>query len=317
LTYQQIIPYTDRMDYLASMNNNFGYVVAVEKLVGLEVCERVERIRVIMAELNRIASHLMFIGTLSNDVGAMTPFLWCFRDREEILKVFEEVSGARLLYNYYRIGGLTYDLTPGVEDRIHAFLNQFEPNMLELDDLFTRNAIFIARTHGVGKISREDAIAYGLTGPMLRASGVDWDCRRDEPYSIYSRLKFDIPVGGDALGARDDSHARYLVRRLEIDQSVSIIRQCLRDLPDGNVTEGVSRNVRPPVGEIYVRTESPRGELGYFIKSDGTAKPVRVKVRAPSFCNLGVFNHVVKNVLVADMIAILGSVDVVLGEVDR
>ncbi|HRU22580.1 MAG TPA: NADH-quinone oxidoreductase subunit D [Candidatus Latescibacteria bacterium] len=317
LTYQQIIPYTDRLDYLSSMNNNFGFVVAVEKLMGIHVCERAERIRVIMAELNRIASHLMFIGSFSNDLGAMTPFLWCFRDREEILKIFEEVSGARLLYNYYRIGGLAADLTPGIEEKIHSFLNHFEAHMLELDDLFTRNAIVIARLKGVGMIPREMAIAYGLSGPMLRASGVDWDCRRDEPYSIYASLRFEVPVGGEKLGALGDCYARYLVRRAEIDQSVSLVRQCLADIPPGDVKEQVKRNVRPPVGEVYVRTENPRGEIGFYLRSDGSTKPSRVKVRAPSFCNMSVFSRISKDILVADMIAILGSVDIVLGEIDR
>jgi len=318
LSYQQIVPYTDRMDYLTSMNNNFGYVVAVERLMKLEVPERVERIRVLMAELNRIASHLMFFGTYGLDVGAMTPFLWCFRDREEILKVFEEVSGARLLYNYYRVGGLAFDLTPGMEERILSFLErQLEPHMRELDDLLTYNKIFIQRTANVGVISKEDAIAYGVTGPMLRASGVDWDCRRDEPYSFYPKLKFTIPVGTGEVGTVGDCWDRYIVRRREVDASVSLIRQCLADLPDGDIGAAIPRNVRPPVGEIYVRTENPRGEIGYFIKSDGSTNPVRVKVRAPSFCNLSILNHVAKNVLVADLIAILGSVDIVLGEVDR
>jgi len=318
MTYQQVLPYTDRMDYLASMNNNFGYVIPVERLMGIQVNERVQRLRVVFAELNRIASHLVFFGTYGLDVGAMTPFLWCFRDREEILKVFEEASGARLLYNYYRVGGLAYDLTPGMRERILDFLErQLEPHMHELDDLLTYNKIFVQRTANVGVISAADAIAYGITGPMLRASGVDWDTRRDEPYSIYPRLKFNVPVGRGEVGTVGDCWDRYIIRRREVDEAVSLIRQCLEDLPAGDVTEAIPRNVRPPEGEVYVRTENPRGEIGYYVKSDGSTNPVRVKVRAPSFCNLSILNHLARNVLVADLVAILGSVDIVLGEVDR
>jgi len=318
MTWQQVIPYTDRMDYLASMNNNFGYAVAVEKLMGIAVPERVERIRVMMAELNRIASHLVFFGSYGMDLGAGTPFLWAFRDREEILKVFEEVSGARLLYNYYRVGGLAFDLTPGIDRRILTFLERdLEPHMAELDDLLTFNKIFVERSASVGVITREDAIAYGITGPMLRASGVDWDIRRDEPYSIYPKLAFDVPVGRGEVGTTGDCWDRYIIRRREVDQSIRLVRQCLADLPEGDVTAAIPRNVRPPEGEVYVRTEAPRGELGYYIKSDGSPKPFRVKVRAPSFCNLSILKNITHNVLMADLIAILGSIDIVLGEVDR
>jgi NADH-quinone oxidoreductase subunit D len=318
LNYQQIIPYVDRMDYLASMNNEFGWVVAVERLMQLELSERVERIRVIMAELNRIASHLLFIATFANDLGAGTPLLWCFRDREVILDFFEETSGARLLYNYYRVGGVAADVSSSGQDTILRFLErELEPNLKELDDLFTWNKIFVERTADVGVVSTDEAMNWALSGPMLRGSGVDWDLRRDEPYSIYSKLSFDVPVGTGEMGTVGDCWDRYIVRRREIDQSIRLIRQAFDGIPDGDVTADIPRNVRPPVGEIYVRTEAPRGELGYYIKSDGGTNPVRVKARAPSFCNLSILNHTARNVLVADLIAILGSVDIVLGEVDR
>lgn len=315
LTYQQIIPYVDRLDYVSSMNNGFGWVIAVERLMGLEVNERVERIRIVMAELNRLASHLMFIGTYGMDLGAMTAFLWGFREREEILKFFEEVSGGRLLYNYYRVGGLAYDLTPGLQDKILRFLEkQLEPSLKELDDLLTGNKILIERSVDVGAISREDAICWGLSGPMLRASGVDWDLRRDEPYSIYPQLKFEVPTGRGETG---DCWDRYIVRRRECDQSISLIRQCFDGLPDGDVKEGIPRSIRPPKGEVYVRTETPRGELGYYIKSDGGTRPVRVKARAPSFSSVSILKHMSKNHYIADIMAIIGSIDIVLGEVDR
>ena len=318
MSYQQVIPYTDRMDYLSSMNNNFGWCVAVERLAGIEVSERVHRLRIIMAELNRIASHLVFFGTYGMDLGALTPFLWCFRDREEILDFYEEVSGARLLYNYFRVGGLAFDLTPGVQDKILRFLEeQLEPHLDELDDLLTWNKIFVERSSDVGVISGEDAINAGMSGPMLRASGVDWDIRRDEPYSIYPQLTFEVPVGTGEVGTVGDCWDRYIVRRREVNQSISLVRQCFDGMPAGDVTADIPRNVRPPEGEIYSRTEAPRGELGYYIKSDGSTNPFRVKVRAPSFCNLSIFNSLARNVLGAAVVAILGSTDIVLGDIDR
>lgn len=318
LNYQQIMPYVDRMDYIASMNNDFGWAIAVERLMGLEVSERVERIRVIMAELNRIASHLIFIATFGADLGAGTPLLWCFRDREKILDFFEEVSGARLLYNYYRVGGVVADVPTSAQDRILRFLETtLEPHLKEIDDLLTWNKIFVERSANVGVVSRDEAINWALSGPMLRGSGVDWDIRRDEPYSIYSKLSFEVPVGTGEVGTVGDCWDRYIVRRREIDQSIRLIHQAFDGIPDGDVTANIPRNVRPPVGEIYVRTEAPRGELGYYIKSDGGKNPVRVKARTPSFCNLSIMNHVVRNVLVADLIAIIGSIDIVLGEIDR
>jgi NADH-quinone oxidoreductase subunit D len=318
MNYQQVIPYVDRMDYISSMNNNFGWVAGVERLMGLEVNDRTEQIRVAMAELNRIASHLLFFGTYGMDLGAGTPFLWCFRDREEILNIFEEVSGARLLYNYFRVGGLAYDLTPGLRERILTFLErQLEPTLDELDDLLTWNKIFVERGANVGVISREDALSWAMSGPMLRGSGVDWDIRRDDTYSIYSKLKFEVPTGSGEVGTTGDCWDRYIVRRREVNQSISLVRQVLENLPEGDVMADIPRNVRPPEGELYMRTEAPRGELGYYIKSDGSANPFRVKARGPSFCNLSIMNHVTKNVLLSDLIAILGSTDIVLGEIDR
>ena len=317
MTYPQVIPYTDRMDYLASMGNEFGYAVAVEKLLNIQVPERVEYIRVIMAELQRIASHLVALGTYGADIGAMTPFLFCFRDREKILSLFEMTCGARLLYNYIWVGGLSHDLHPDFVRQTRDFVTYFKPKIKELNDLLTYNKIFIDRTSNVGILPLDTAINFGISGPMLRGSGLKWDLRKDDPYSVYHKFDFDIPVGEGKVGTVGDCWDRYYVRVLEMGESLKIIEQALDQLSEGDVSSAIPKRIKPPVGQVYTRVENPRGELGYFIISDGSVNPFRVKVRAPSFVNLGVMDVLCRGHMVADIIAILGSVDIVLGEVDR
>ena len=317
MTYPQVIPYTDRLDYLASMSNNLGYAIAVEKLLKIEIPERVEYIRVIMAELQRIASHLVALGTYGVDIGAFTPFLYCFRDREKILTLFEMTCGARLLYNYIWVGGLSHDIHPDFQRMTKEFVEYFRPKIVELNELLSFNKIFIERTANVGILPVETAVNYGVTGPMLRASGLKWDLRKNDPYSIYDRFDFDIPVGMGEMGTVGDSWDRYFVRVQEMEESLKIIEQAIDQIPDGDVHAAVPRRVKPPKGTVYSRTENPKGELGYFIISDGSVNPLRVKVRGPSFVNLSVLGELSKGHLVADLIAILGSTDIVLGEVDR
>jgi len=317
LTYQQIIPYTDRMDYIASMNNNFGYVIGVERMMNLKINDRAEHLRVITAELNRIASHLIALGTYGLDIGAFTPFLYVFRDREKILDLFEEICGARLLYNYMWVGGVAYDAPKGWRDNVLQFCDYFEPKIKEYNDILTYNKIFIERTANVGVIPADLAINYGLSGPSLRGSGVEFDLRKNDPYSIYERFDFNICIGQGRVGTVGDTWDRYWVRVAEMYESVKIIRQAAEKLPEGDARETVPRNVKVPAGEYYMRTESPRGELGYYIISNGGKNPVRVKVRSPAFCNLSVLPAVAPGTMIADMVAIIGSLDIVLGEVDR
>ncbi|MBX3007854.1 MAG: NADH-quinone oxidoreductase subunit D [Melioribacteraceae bacterium] len=317
LTYPQIIPYTDRMDYLASMYNNFGYVIAVEKLLGIQVPERVEYIRVIMGELQRIASHLVAVGTFGLDIGAFTPFLYLFRDREKILSLFEMTCGARLLYNYMWVGGLSHDIHPDFVRHTKEFLNYFKGTIVELNNLLSYNKIFIERTANIGVLPVDTAINFGASGPVLRGSGLAFDLRREDPYSIYDRFDFDIPVGKGLMGTVGDCWDRYWVRVLEMEQSIRIIEQAIDSIPEGDVQSAIPKRIKPPKGTVYTRVENPRGELGYFIISDGNLTPFRVKVRAPSFVNLEVLGELCKGHLVADVIAILGSIDIVLGEVDR
>lgn len=317
MTYPQIVPYTDRMDYLAPMGNEFGYAVAMEKLLGIEIPERVEYIRVIMAELQRIASHLVAIGTYGIDIGAFTPFLYCFRDREKILHLFEITSGARLLYNYIWIGGLSHDLHPDFVRKTRDFIKEFRPTIKEVNELLSYNKIFIDRTANVGILPIDTAINFGVSGPNLRASGMKWDIRRNDPYSIYDRFDFEIPVGDGRNGTVGDSWDRYFVRVLEMEESLKIIEQALEQLPEGDVSSAIPKRVKPPVGHIYKRVENPKGELGYFIISDGSTSPYRIKVRGPSFVTLQILDALCKGHMVADIIAILGSIDIVLGEVDR
>jgi NADH-quinone oxidoreductase subunit D len=317
LNYSQIIPYVDRMDYLAAMGNELGYVLGVEKLLGIQISERVEYIRVIMAELQRIASHLLAIGTYGIDIGAFTPFLYCFRDRERILYLFEINCGARLLYNYIWIGGLSHDLHPDFIRLTKEFIKEFKSNLKELNNILTYNKIFIDRTANVGILPQDTAINYGVTGPMLRASGLKWDLRKDDPYSIYEKFDFNIPVGEGIMGTVGDCWDRYYVRLLEMEESLKIIEQAIENIPNGDVSSEIPKKIKPQIGHIYSRIENPRGELGYFIISDGSTSPFRVKVRAPSFVNLQILDELCRGHLVADVISILGSMDIVLGEIDR
>lgn len=327
LTYAQIIPYCDRMDYLAAINNEWAFVMGVEKMLGLNgtLPKRVEYIRVLVAELNRIASHLVAIGAYGIDLGAFTPFLWCLRDRGHILNLLEWASGARMLYNYVWVGGLFFDLPPGFEERCLEFIRYFEPKLTELNDLLTQNEIFIQRTANIGVLPLNTAIEYGASGPMLRGSGLRWDLRRVDAYSVYPELEFEIPIGTGQMGTTGDCWDRHYVRAQEIRESVGIIRQCLEKLttvhartPDFDPRGMCPKKARPKAMDYYLRAENPRGELGYYFVTDGkTDIPVRVKARAPSFCNLSILPEISRGALLADLIAISGSVDIVLGEVDR
>lgn len=317
MTYPQVIPYTDRMDYLAAMNNNHGYVLAVERLMGIELPDRVEYIRIIMAELQRIASHLVAIGTFGMDIGAFTPFLYCFRDREYILDIFEKTCGARLLYNYMWVGGVSHDVHDGFVQEVAAFIKHFRPTVVEVNNLLNYNKIFIERTANIGVLPADVALSYSCSGPMLRGSGVNWDLRRDDPYCIYDRFDWEVIVGTGEAGTLGDCWDRHMVRVREMEQSCRIIEQALASFPEGDVTSAIPKKIRPPKGEIYTRVENPRGELGYYVVSDGTGNPFRVKARGPSFVNLSVMDDISRGHLIADIVAILGSVDIVLGEIDR
>ncbi len=317
MTYPQVIPYVDRMDYLAAMNNEFGYVLACEKLMGIEVPERVEYIRVIMAELQRIASHLVAIGTYGNDIGAYTPFLFYFRDREKILELFEITCGARLLYNYMWVGGLSHDIPHNFKDKAYAFVKYMRPIIDEVNSLLIYNKIFVERLANIGILPPDVAINAGASGPVLRGSGVKFDLRKDDPYSIYNRFDFEVCVGRGEVGTVGDCWDRNIVRCHEMVESLKIIEQALDKLPEGDITSALPKRIKPPAGEIYFRTESPKGELGYYIISDGSVNPFRVKVRPPAFVNLSIVPILSKGHLIADLVAILGSVDIVLGEVDR
>ena len=320
----QFIPYTDRMDYLAGMNNNQGFALAVERLCGIEAPPRGRAIRVIFSELNRIASHLVSLGTYGLDMGAFTPFLYCFREREMILDLFEAACGARLTYSYLTIGGAHDDLPEGWIDRCREFLDYFETKIDDYNNLLSFNHIFVKRASQVGVISLEDAVAFGLTGPCLRASGVRWDLRKVRPYDGYETYDFDVPIGqpggtgnlpaGVVVG---DCWSRYFVRVLEMTQSVRIIRQALDRLPGGDFRAAKTVGMKLPANEVYVEVENPRGQLGFLVVGDGSAIPARVKARGPSFCNLSITTHVCREVLLADVPAIIGSIDVVMGEVDR
>jgi NADH-quinone oxidoreductase subunit D len=315
--YQQVVPYADRLDYVAAMSNEFGYVVAVERLLKIQVPERVEYIRVIMAEFSRIVSHLIAIGTYGMDIGAYTPFLYCMRDREHVLDIFEETCGARLLYNYMWVGGLSHDVPASFEEKVRKFVKYFRPKIKELNDLLSYNKIFVDRTANVGVLPADVALNYACSGPVLRGSGVKWDLRKNDPYSIYDRFDFEIPVGRGEKGTTGDCWDRYMVRVHEMEQSTNIIEQAIEKLPPGDVQAALPKRIRPEAGEIYFRSETPKGELGYYIVSDGTASPYRVKVKSPCFVNLSALPAISRGAMIADIVAILGSIDIVLGEVDR
>ena len=311
--WTQIILLTDRMDYVAAATNNLGYCETVEKLMEIEVPRRARYIRTVLAELQRIASHCLWLGTHAMDIGAMTVFLYAFRERELVLDLFEDYCGARLTYNSMRIGGLPLDIPTGWDVKVRAFCDLMEGKIDEYETLLTNNRIWLERTRDIGVISAEDAVGLGLCGPPLRGSGVYRDVRKDEPYAAYDEMDFLVP-----LGTRGDTYDRYLIRLEEFRQSIRIIRQALDGLPEGPIMGKVPRLIKPKAGETYHAIESPKGELGYFIVSDGRAtNPYRFRVRPPSFCNLQGLRPLIIGHLVADVVALIGTIDIVLGEVDR
>jgi NADH-quinone oxidoreductase subunit D len=311
-TYEQIVPFTDRTDYAGAIGNNFAYVMGVEKLLGLEVPKRVEYMRVLMAELNRINSHLLWLAAYGLDMGAFTPFLYAFRDREEINVMMEEASGGRLTFNYFRVGGFIHDLPKEFFPRLKKFITRFGAAVNELDTLLVENAIFVARTRGVGAIGRDRAISYGMTGPCLRASDAPFDVRRDSPYSVYGSFDFEIPTGRNG-----DTWDRSWVRIEEMRQSLAILRQAMEGFPEGDHKARAPRNIEPPAGEVYSAVEGPRGEVGFYIVSNGTRKPSRVKMRSPSFSNFSALSEILRGMKIADLIAVMGSLDLVVPEIDR
>ncbi|MEE3080171.1 MAG: NADH-quinone oxidoreductase subunit D [Bdellovibrionota bacterium] len=317
IDYRGVIPFCDRMDYLAAMSMEWGYVQAVEKLLETEVPERAEYIRVIIAELQRIASHLLFYGVYAIDLGAFSPFLYAFQDREKILRIFEEVSGARLLYNYIWIGGVWNDLTDDHLRRIGSFCDEMEENMKKYHNLVGMNKIFRDRTTHVGVVNEKMAYEYGATGAVLRGSGAKWDLRKNRTYGIYDKFDFDVPVGTGEMGTQGDCWDRYYVRVREVFESIKIIRQALEGIEAGPIMGKVPKIIKPPKGEVYVRTECPRGELGYHLVSDGTAKPYRLKVKSSCFTHVSMLPELGKGQMIADFVATIGSIDIVLGEVDR
>ena len=310
--YVQVVTLFDRLDYISNLNNEMVFCRTVEKLMDLAIPERAEYLRIILCELNRVASHLLFVGTFGLDTGAMTPVMYTFREREKIQTMFEMVTGARMMHNYIRIGGVKNDVPKDFHRRVQDLISELRQGIDEADRLLSFNEIFLARTKGIGTITAEKAINYGMSGPSLRASGVPMDIRKDEPYSLYDRFDFGIPIGENG-----DSWDRYYVRVEEMRQSLKIIEQAMEQISDGPTITSTRLVLRPPKGEVYVRGENPRGELGVYLVSDGTDKPYRVKVRPPSFCNLMALKELIKDTYIADSVVILGSLDIVLGEVDR
>lgn len=318
--YHGFMPYTDRIDYVAAMTANQGYAMAVEKLAGIVVPKRAEYLRTVASEINRISSHLIAVGALGMDMGAATPFLHAIRERETINDLLESLCGARLTYNYVRIGGVSYDLPEGFIPRCREFLDHFEPIVDEFNNLLTGNKIFRERLANVAVISKEDAINYGLVGPNLRGSGFKYDLRRDEPYSVYPELAFEIPIGRGEAGAVGDCFDRYIVRIVEMKESVKILRQCLDWLegsPEGDILGDVPRKLKPKKGEAMVRIESARGDMSYWVVSDGTDMPYRVHCRTGSFTSMGIIEKVSAGLMISDLVAVIGSFDIVAPEVDR
>lgn len=327
LPYNQVIPFVDRLDYMAAMNCEHVYAMGVEKMLGItdKIPKRVEYIRVLVAELNRIASHFVAVGTYGMDIGAFTPFFWLMRDREHILRLLEWISGARMLYNYIWVGGLYYDLPVGFEEKCAQFINYLKPKLKEMEELIVNNKIFIDRTANVGILPLDLAVNYGVTGPMLRASGLKYDLRKVDGYSVYPELDFSVPVGEGKMGTLGDCWDRTYVRVKEIHESVKLIEQCLEKLTkehkrtqDFNPHEAIPKKIRPARQELYFRGETPKGELGFYFRADGKSDyPFRCKARSCCFVNLSVISEISKGAMIADLIAILGSIDIVLGEVDR
>ncbi len=314
-TYPMVIPHTDRLDYVAAATNNHAYVLAVEKLLGVEVPKRAQYIRVVLDEMQRISSHLLWLATAAIDLGAITPFFYTFREREVILDLFEDYCGARLTLNCMRVGGLQEELTPGWIEKLRAFTEDLGSKIDEYEDLLTENRIWKMRTIGVGILNTERCIEWGVTGPPLRAAGLAWDIRRAIPYECYPELDFEIPTGKNA-----DTYDRYLVRVAELRQSRRILLQCcdwLAANPTGDIRGKVPRVIKPPVGDVYASVESPKGELGFYLVSNGGNKPYRLRVRPPSFINLQALPEMARGHMVSDLVAIIGTIDIVLGEVDR
>ena len=315
--YHGFMPYTDRVDYVAAMPCNQGWAMVCEQLAGIEVPKRAEYCRVIATEFNRIQSHLIAFGSMAMDIGATTPFTHAIREREYINDLLEEVCGARLTFNYMRIGGVAWDLPSGWREKALAYIKRYEPLIDEFNDLISYNKIYVERLAGVAVITPEDAIDYNLVGPNLRGSGVKYDVRRDEPYSIYPELDFDIPVGRGEVGAVGDCFDRYIVRVREMQESCGIIRQCLEQMAPGPVIAKVPRTFKPPAGDAYVRVESARGDMGWYAVSDGSAFPYRVKIRTGSFAAISMIPKVSRNLMIADLIAVIASFDLVAPEIDR
>jgi len=311
-SYQQFAPYVDRMDYVSAVSNGLGYCEAVEKLLMAEAPPRARVIRTILTELQRIASHLLWLGTHALDIGALTPLFYCMREREEILKIFEKYCGARLTTHAFRIGGLQYEAYDTLEKDVERFCKSFEARIQEYSDLLTGNSIWIGRTRNVGLLNAADCIALGASGPVLRASGVKWDLRKATPYAAYDQYKFEIPVGTNG-----DTYDRYLVRIEEMRQSRLICLQAIENIPAGPIMARVGKVLKPPPGEVYHAIEGPKGILGYYIVSDGGTQPYRVRIRPPSFINLQALDKMIRGHLVTDVVAIIGTLDIVLGEVDR
>lgn len=309
--YTGFQPYTDRLDYVCAMTCNHAYALAVEKLAGIVVPERAEFLRVVAAELNRISSHLIMAGCMAMDMGAFTPFVHAIRERETINDLFEMLCGARLTYSYVRIGGVSFDAPDGFKEKCVEFLDHFEPIIDELNRLISFNKIYIERLRGVGVISQKDAVAYNLVGPNLRGSGVKWDLRKDMPYSVYPKFDFDIPVGNG------DCYDRYMLRIREMQESCKIVRQALEQMPSGETMAKMPRKIRPPAGEVYVRSESARGDMGFYVVSDGTDKPSRVRMRTGSFSAMGIVEKIAPGMMIADLVAFVSSLDVVAPEIDR
>jgi NADH-quinone oxidoreductase subunit D len=318
MTYQGFVPYTDRVDYVASMNSNLAYCMAVEKLAGIEVPRRAEFLRVMVCELNRISSHLIAVGAMAMDIGAVTPFPYALRERERINDLLEEICGARLTYNYIWIGGVSFDAPNGWLEKVGAFVDSYEKIIPEFNRLITGNKIFVERLRDVAVISGEMAINYSLVGPNLRASGVDWDLRRDEPYSIYPELQFGVPLGHGERGTVGDCYDRFVVRVREMEESCKLLRQCIAMFPhDQPDFRAKVKTVKPPPGDVFVRTEAPRGEQAYYLVSDGTAHASRVKIRTGSFSAMAITEEIAVGCMIADLIAIIASLDVVAPEIDR
>jgi NADH-quinone oxidoreductase subunit D len=318
IDYRGIIPFVDRMDYLAAMNMELGYALAVEKMLKLEIPNRANYIRVMVAELNRIASHLMFFGTYLIDLGAFSPFLYAFQEREQILRLFEEVSGARLLYNYIWIGGVWNDFTDENLEFTRVICDRIDKETIKYKNLVTGNKIFQERVKNVGIMNEEMCYQYGASGPVLRGAGVNWDLRKNKPYCNYDKFNFNVPVADETIGGVvGDCWARYWVRMQEIDESVKIIRQCLDGIEEGSIMAKVPKVIKLPEGEVFSRTECPRGELGYHLISTGEKTPYRLKVKSPCFTHVSMLPAVAPGQMIGDFVATVGSIDIVLGEVDR